>query len=184
VSYSPRSPQVVRGGFALLDLASRQVVRAVRFQYNPETLRRRLTGAAGGDGSAEVVELELVLDATDWLSAEDPQEEHGVAPQIAALESVAFPTRALSRAPLTVFLWGPGRRWPVRVLELVVTEEAFDQELHPIRARVAVTLELVRFVDHESGRSVVHEAHEERSRLAEHGAGPIGDLGVDEAELF
>jgi len=174
----------VRGGLVLVDLDAGEVVRTATFQYNPDTLRRRLARAADGDGASELVELKLALDATDWLSAGDPQATSGIGPQLAALESVAFPPQALSRKPLTVFVWGRARIWPVSVLELVVTEEAFDRELHPIRATVTATLELVRFSAEADGPSLARATHEQRARLAEQGAAALDDLGLDETDVL
>jgi hypothetical protein len=184
VTYSPHSPPAVRGGLVLLDLAARRVVRAVAFQYNPESLRRTLARPPDGDGATELIELELVLDAADWLSAGDPQAAAGIAPTLAALESVAFAPRALARKPLTMLVWGPARVWPVRVVELAVSEEAFDRELRPIRATVAVVLELVRPDEDEEGHAHARVAQKARARLAKPGASPVEALGVDESAFF
>ena len=129
--------QALRGGLVLLDLSTRsRVVRAVSFQYNPDVLYRTL--APGPDGPLETIELEL-----DALSAGATQAPLGIQPQLAALESVAVPARSLAASPLTVLVWGQSRTVPVRVTELLVTEDAFDQVLHPIRATVAATMEVL-----------------------------------------
>ena len=128
-------PQALRGGLVLLDLSPRRVVRTAVFQFNPDLLYRRLVRAPDGDGADEVIELELELDATG-----DPQATLGIQPQLAALESIAFPARTLAKAPLTMLVWGQARTVPVRVTELLVTEQAFDLVLHPIRATVTATM--------------------------------------------
>jgi len=169
-------PQALRGRLVLLDLAAQsRVVRAASFQFNPDALFRTLV--PGPDGPMETIELELELDA---LSAGETQAALGIQPQLAALESIAFPTRALAASPLTVLVWGQSRTVPVRVTELLVTEEAFDQVLHPIRATVAATMEVLDAPGrtHASAAAalkaehqLVRKARAERERLAKRGAG-------------
>ena len=50
-------------------------------------------------------------------------------------------------APLTLFVWGPQRVLPVRLTELSVTEEAFDPQLNPIRAKVSLGLRVLTYND-------------------------------------
>jgi hypothetical protein len=179
--YGPRSAQLTRGGLVLLDLEAGKVVGVALFQYNPETLVRTLS-ATDDRGATEIVQLEAVYDATDRLSAGDEQAKFGIAPQLAALELVASPPPEVRR-PQTVLAWGPSHVAPVRVTELVATEEAFDHELHPIRARVAITMETLR----EPGPDappIARRLDEERRRLAALGQGSLKDLGLDEKRLF
>lgn len=166
---APRSRQLARGGLVLLDLAHRRILRAAVFQYNPERLRRTVVAAADGDGAEELVELELVLDASDWLCAGDPQAPEGIQPRLATLESIAFPPRSLAEVPLTVLVWGRARVLPVRVREVVTVEDAFDAALHPPGA---------------SEHLVTRAASEERNRLAEAGADSLEQLGVSESQLL
>lgn len=173
----PQSPQAVRGGLVLTDLSTRLVVRTVAFQYNPELLYRTLVPEPDGDGAVEVIELELELDA-----AGEPQATLGIQPQLAALESVAFPPRTLAKAPLTSLVWGQARVVPVRVTELLVTEEAFDLALHPIRATVSATMQVLdapRRTPASAGAALkaehqlVRKALADRERLARRGAGSL-----------
>ena len=46
-------------------------------------------------------------------------------------------------APLLVFVWSRNRIVPVRVTEFSVTEEAFDPDLNPIRAKVSLGLRVL-----------------------------------------
>jgi hypothetical protein len=46
-----------------------------------------------------------------------------------------------------VFVWGRSRVVPVRVTEFSVTEEAFDTELNPIRAKVSLGLRVLNIND-------------------------------------
>jgi hypothetical protein len=108
----------------------------------------------------ETISLEAELDVTDGL--EDPDNNqvdvaHGLLPRLAALEALLYPSSdqmqqhdALARAgtveilpipgPLLVFVWSPERVVPVRLTELSIVEQAFDQNLRPIRAKVSLSL--------------------------------------------
>ncbi len=46
-------------------------------------------------------------------------------------------------APLTLFIWGAKRILPVRITEFSITEEAHDQALNPIRAKVGLGLRVL-----------------------------------------
>ncbi|WJN57319.1 hypothetical protein [Pseudomonas sp. SO81] len=122
----------------------------------------RLTGPA-----VETITLEAELDAIDQL--EHPEQnkntvESGIAPQLAVLEALINPTAAdlfagkalassgtLEIAPmessLALFVWGAQRIVPVRVTEFSISEEAFDPELNPIRAKVNLGLRVLSIDD-------------------------------------
>lgn len=122
----------------------------------------RLRGAA-----VETVRLEAEIDATDRLA--DPGSNAdattlGIHPQLAALESLVHPSAASLQvnealasagvleilpleAPLTLFVWSKQRVVPVRVTDLSVTEEAFDANLNPIRAKVSLSLRVLSVDD-------------------------------------
>jgi hypothetical protein len=122
----------------------------------------RLKGAA-----IESIKLDAEIDATDQLEfpANNPVTvEAGIAPQIAALEALVNPSTAElleadsdarggtleilpPEAPLIIFVWGRNRVAPVRVTEFSVTEEAFDPELNPIRAKVSMGLRVLTVDD-------------------------------------
>ena len=105
------------------------------------------------------------MDATDQLAAAEPTAcGLGIHPQLAALELLVQPTSAalqandaMSRsgvlevlpieAPLTLFVWGRNRVVPVRITDLSVTEEAFDVNLNPIRAKVSLGLRVLSVDD-------------------------------------
>ncbi|HYE29044.1 MAG TPA: hypothetical protein VEA61_12550 [Allosphingosinicella sp.] len=110
--------------------------------------------------AVETFTLEAMLDATDQLEFPDSNAavaENGLFPQISALEALVHPTSTQLRnqdalasagtleiapmeAPLALFIWSRNRVVPVRVTELSVTEEAFDPNLNPIRAKVSLSL--------------------------------------------
>ena len=144
----------------MLDAASVAVKRTIALQYNSDTLTRSYqVQDAGGDGGAEraqpfrlkgpaieSIKLEAEIDATDSLEHPDQNANavaFGIAPQLAALESLVNPSarellalNALSQsgtleilspeAPLVLFFWSASRVVPVRLTEFSITEEAFD----------------------------------------------------------
>jgi len=122
----------------------------------------RFKGAA-----TESIKLEATLDATDQLEAPESNPVTtavGIAPQIATLEALVNPsttellaTDADARggtleilppeAPLVVFVWSRNRVVPVRVTDFSVTEESFDPDLNPIRAKVSLGLRVLTVDD-------------------------------------
>jgi hypothetical protein len=94
-------------------------------------------------------------------------------PQLAQLEMLVNPTveileadDALANAgtleiipleqPLTLFVWSKSRVIPVRLTDFSITEEAFDPNLNPIRAKVSLGLRVLNIDDlgfqHPGGR--------------------------------
>ena len=49
--------------------------------------------------------------------------------------------------PLTLLVWGARRVVPVRVTEFSITEEAFDPQLNPVRAKVSLSLRVLSVDD-------------------------------------
>ena len=113
----------------------------------------------------ETFQLEIELDAADQLESSNPLAlTVGLHPTLAALELLVYPPSTdLLRAelvealgqhvvdggkiPLVLLVWGVPRIVPVAVTSLSVTEEAFDQILNPIRARVSLGLKALREAD-------------------------------------
>jgi hypothetical protein len=134
----------------------------------------RLRGPA-----VETIKLEAELDATDQL--EFPKQfpnavQYGVLPQLSQLEMLINPTVETLQAddamgnagtleiipleqPLTLFVWSKSRVVPVRLTDFSVTEEAFDPQLNPIRAKVSLGLRVLSVDDlgfsHPGGRMFV-----------------------------
>src|SRR5271155_1690633 len=124
----------------------------------------------------ETIKLEAELDATDQL--EFPTQypvtaQYGLHPQLAQLEMLVNPTVETLMAddamansgsleiipleqPLTLFVWSKVRVGPVRLTEFSITEEAFDPDLNPIRAKVSLGLRVLNVDDlgfsHPGGR--------------------------------
>src|SRR5688572_17516285 len=174
----PNSPKLLKGGLVLIDPETAMVQRIIALQYNPDTLTRSFqikgVGAEGGDRSealrlkgppVETIKIDAEIDATDQLEfADGTATKVGIHPQLAALETIVYPTSAQllnnnsmaqsgrleiapMQAPLTVFVWSPNRVVPVRITELSVTEEAFDVNLNPIRAKVSLGMRVMTVDD-------------------------------------
>jgi hypothetical protein len=172
----PRSPRLLKGALVSLALPN-PVPSVIPFQYNPETLSRSLeiqAGSGEGDRSEvlrlkgapiESIKLDVELDATDPLErGEQTAVDLGIHPQLAALELLAYPQTGVviantvllalgtieiipPDAPFTLFIWGPKRVLPVRLSELSITEEAYDVNLNPIRAKVSLGLRVLTYND-------------------------------------
>lgn len=171
-----RSPRVQKGAIVGVDIVN-PLASVIVFQYNPETLTRTLTAQAAGEGSApgealrlkappkEQISLNVEIDATDQLETGDAQAQSmGVYPQLASLEMLLYPKSALvianevlksfgflevipPVAPMTLFVWGMKRVLPVRLTSFSITEEAFDPDLNPIRAKVDLSLDVLTYHD-------------------------------------
>jgi hypothetical protein len=51
------------------------------------------------------------------------------------------------QTPITLLIWGFKRVLPVRLSQFSITEEAFDQDLNPIRAKVSLDLRVLTYQD-------------------------------------
>jgi hypothetical protein len=104
----PGSPRLIKGAIIGLDPLN-PVASVVVFQYNPETMTRRLEArsAGGGDTGArseafrltgppkETITLSVEVDATDGLETGNPLAVvAGVSPTLAALEMLLYPKTA------------------------------------------------------------------------------------------
>jgi hypothetical protein len=197
----------------LVDPPSGAVRRVITLQYNPDSISRSLqiksTGAEGTDRSealrlkgppVETIKLEAEIDATDQLEIADQQAiSVGIHPQLAALETMVYPTSAqlLSNnslaqsgtleivpmeAPLSLFVWSKSRVVPVRVTELSITEEAFDIALNPIRAKVSLGLRVLSVDDlgfDQKGGSLFISHLQQKEQLASRSpAAALSVLGI------
>jgi hypothetical protein len=180
MSSFPGSPKLIKGGLVLIDPNSGRILRIIKLQYNAETLTRTVTPQAiAGDGqdrsqalrlkgpAVETINLAADLDATDQLEFPDQNAaavEVGLLPQLAALETIVYPSSAVLQAndalvgagtleiapmetPLTLFIWSKSRILPVRITSFSVTEDAFDPSLNPIRAKVSLGLRVLSVDD-------------------------------------
>lgn len=176
MSAFPGSPRLLRGGIVLIDPGSAGVQRIIVLQYNPDTVTRTLqvqgAGAETGDRlealrlkgpPIETIKVDVELDAAEQLEYPDRNPNtvsFGLQPQLAALETIVYPTSAQlqaanlladlgtieiapAEAPLVLFVWSRSRIVPVRFTDFSITEEAFDPALNPIRAKVSLGMRVL-----------------------------------------
>lgn len=209
----PGSPRLLKGGIVLIDPQNSAIKSIIALQYNPDTLSRSLqvkgAGAEGGDRSealrlkgppVETIKLDAEIDATDQLETADDQTiQLGIHPQLAALETVLYPTSAqlisnnsLAQAgtleiipmetPLMLLIWSKNRILPVRLTEFSVTEEAFDVNLNPIRAKVSLGFRVLSVDDlgfsHKGGDLFLTHLQQKEQLAAKNRGGTLGAFGV------
>ena len=172
----PGSPRLMKGAIVGIDIFT-PIPGVILFQYNPDTLTRRLKARTSGQGGnksealrlegapEETISLDIEIDATDQLEkAESTSVSMGIYPQLSALEMLIYPkssvvianTALLTAgtievippvAPLTLFIWGSNRVLPVGLTDFTITEEAHDVNLNPIRAKVSLSLRVLSYSD-------------------------------------
>lgn len=207
MSASPVSPRLIRGGIVLVDPDSGQVRRVIALQYNPDTLSRSLQPQTVSDDGhdrsqalrlkgppIETIKLDAEIDAIEQLEFPDQNPtavELGIAPQLAALETMLYPASGQLiannslqaggtleivplQAPLALFVWSKQRVVPVRVTDCSVTEEAFDTQLNPIRAKVSLSMRVLSIDDlgfSSKGGSLYMIYQQNKERLAQRAIG-------------
>ncbi|MGC2696888.1 MAG: hypothetical protein WA738_13970 [Candidatus Angelobacter sp.] len=215
MSSFPNSPRLLKGGIVLIDPTTAAIQRIITLQYNPDTLTRTLQAQSMEPGSKdrseafrlkgpaiETFKLEAEIDATDQL--EFPQNnpgarQFGIFPQLAALETIVYPTSAQllaanslaqsgtleiapMEAPLTLFVWSKSRVVPVRITDFSITEEAFDPSLNPIRAKVSLGLRVLSIDDlgfDDKGGNLYMVYQQQKEQLASMAqGGTLGALGL------
>ena len=150
----------------------------------------------------ETIKLEAELDATDQL--EFPTQypitaQYGLHPQLAQLEMLVNPTvetlmsdDSMANAgtleiipleqPLTLFVWSSSRVVPVRLTDINITEEAFDPNLNPIRAKVSLGLRVLNVDDlgfeHPGGRLFLSYLTNKESLAAQAATAALTTLGL------
>lgn len=178
------SPRLLKGALVGVDIFN-PLASVVVFQYNPNTMTRRLearTAGAGGDsGEAlrlsgppkESISLSIEIDAADQLEDANPiATTMGIYPSLSALEMMLYPKTAAVIAntilsvigsieilpvsgPFVLFSWGASRVLPVRISSFSITEEAYDPLLNPILAKVELSLDVLSYQDF----GVLHPGH-------------------------
>ncbi|HTE77156.1 MAG TPA: hypothetical protein VK653_10490 [Xanthobacteraceae bacterium] len=208
----PGSPRLLKGGIVLLDPDTSAVLRIITLQYNSDTLTRTLAPKSlkeSGDRSeamrltgpaVETIKLEAEIDATDQLEAADAQTTQlGIHPQLAALETIVYPSSAQlnsnnnlagsgvleivpMQTPLTLFIWSKNRILPVRLTDFSITEEAFDTALNPIRAKISLGMRVLSVDDigfDNKGGSLFMSYLQQKERFAgQNVGGTFGNLGI------
>lgn len=174
------------------------------------TLQVHGVGGDGGGNRSEAlrlagppvenIKLEAEIDATDQMEAGDSSTaEAGIQPQLAVLETLVYPTSASlmanntramsgsleispSETSLTLFIWSKNRIIPVRITEFSITEEAFDVNLNPLRAKLSLGMRVLSVddlgFDHKGG-SLYMSYHQNKEKLAKmFKGGGLNNLGI------
>lgn len=209
----PGSPRLIKGGIVLIDPETSMIQRIITLQYNPDTISRTLQvqgiSSEGGDRSealrltgppTETIKLDVEIDATDQLElANKTATEFGIHPQLAALETIIYPSSsqllsnnnmarsgtleiAPMQAPLTLFIWSKNRIMPVRLTDFSITEEAFDQALNPLRAKISLGMRVLNINDlgfDNKGGNLFMSYQQNKERLAKmYQGGGMDLLGI------
>ncbi len=216
---SPINPKLLKAGLFRVDRESGAVKNIVPFQYNPETVSRTLTPrGASSEGQradalrlvgppVETISLEMILEASDALEVAatgDTIATQGLAPQLATLEMMIYPSvEAVQRTadlagqglievlpepePLTLLAWSRNRITPVKITEFSVTEEAFDTALNPVRLSVSLGLRVMNIDDlgpASRGGGIFMSYFRRKSELAGlAGSGDLSAFGIAQGDL-
>jgi hypothetical protein len=171
------SPLLRKGAILTLDPTLGVPLGSINLQYNPDSITRSLKPMSVGDEPdrteilrlkgppIETIKCEVEIDATDQLASSDPTAlALGIQPQLSALELLVYPSsttlivnEVLSligtieilpmESALTVFVWSSKRITPVRITDMEITEQAFDPQLNPIRAKLSLGLRVLSVND-------------------------------------
>ena len=138
----------------------------------------------------ETFKLEAEFDASGRLpeAQKEATPKQGIYPQLSALESLIYPTvewakTNMKRAsegrieiipyevPMTLFIWGAKRVLPVRLADFSITEEAYDINLNPIRAKVSLSLRVLSYNDlpWSQSRKLFLPHHQKKAKMARTG---------------
>jgi hypothetical protein len=197
-----RPRQRLGAAFIVLQYNPDSLTRTLQAQtVRPETRNRsealRLTGPA-----VETLKLDAEIDAADQLEFPDQNPlttTFGIHPQLAALETVVHPASsqllgnnslaksgvleiAPVEAPLSLFVWSRSRIIPVRITDFGITEEAFDPNLNPIRARVSLGMRVLNVNDlgfEDKGGSVFMAYLTQKEAFSALSSGSLGSLGLE-----
>lgn len=158
----------------------------------------RLKGPA-----VEAIRLEAEIDATDQLEFPGNNANavnFGIGPQLALMEALINPSvdellsiaaRAANgtleilppEAPLVLFVWSRSRVVPVRVTDFSVTEEAFDTQLNPIRAKVSLGLRVMSTEDlgfaHRGGAVFISYLRAREALASKAGRASLASIGLE-----
>jgi hypothetical protein len=171
------SPRLQKGAIVSLDATLGIPIRTISLQYNPDAITRSLKPQTVGDQPdrtevfrltgppIETISCTVEIDATDQLANADANTtSFGIQPQLATLELLLYPSSATlianegltivgtieilpMESNLTLFAWSKSRITPVRITEMEITEEEFDPQLNPIRAKVRLGMRVLNVND-------------------------------------
>lgn len=155
----------------------------------------RLTGPP-----VETLKLDAEIDATDQMEAANPLTiKAGIQPQLAVLETLIYPSSTHlvmnnilaqigtieitpMESSLILFVWSKNRVLPVRITEFSITEEAFDVNLNPIRAKVSLGMRVLNIddlgFDHKGGNLFMSYQQNKEQLAKMFASGNLGDAGI------
>jgi hypothetical protein len=131
------------------------------------------SGEAPADAAAASVKESFTVHIRLDFADRDPamnglDEQYGIAPEIAAIEDLMYPAqtdadassdgtqpvRAASPRPTVLLVWGRKRVLPVRITSLKIDESVYNTELHPVRAELEASLEVLGEAEARADRAV------------------------------
>jgi len=148
----------------------------------------------------ETIKVEVQIDATDQLEVADTVTiQSGIQSQLSILEMIVYPSSAQlisnnnlaqsgtieiipMETALTLFIWNKNRIIPVRLTEFSITEEAFDVNLNPIRAKISLGMRVLNVDDlgFDKGGSLFLNYQQNKEQLAgKFRQGSLSDLGIN-----
>jgi hypothetical protein len=115
----------------------------------------------------ETINMTVELDAADQLEHPESNSsvvDNGLQPALSTLELLLYPSTSTIQSqqsqaqqgkvqvtpadlPLVLMVWGKSRVVPVLITSFSVTEEAFDPNLNPIRAKVELGLKVLTHME-------------------------------------
>jgi hypothetical protein len=152
----------------------------------------------------ETYKLDTEIDAADQLEFPEQNEEvkqNGITPLLCALEAIVYPESsqmlannslaasgtleiAPTEAPLMLFVWSKNRVLPVRLTDFSITEEAFDPNLNPIRAKISLGMRVLSVddlgFDHKGGSLYMAYQQKKEQLATKLKQGALSTLGVGE----
>ena len=148
----------------------------------------------------ETIKMEAEIDATDQMEKGDTTTAQlGIYPQLAALETMIYPKSsqlmandsqsqmgtleiAPMESPLALFVWSQVRVLPIRITDFSITEEAFDPNLNPIRAKISLGMRVLTVNDlgfsHKGGNLFMTYLQQKEQLVSRNPKGALGALGL------
>ena len=137
----------------------------------------------------ETIQMSVVLSSTDqYQTALNMRKDigDGLHPALAKLELLMYPPSSMiqaasdradkgavqvtpARVPFTLLVWGKSRVVPIMLTSFSVSEEAFDQNLNPIEAKVDIGLRVLTYIEFlkaDMGRNAFTAYHSSKEKLA------------------
>jgi hypothetical protein len=148
-----------------------QVRRTLALRAPPDRGQRSSPGPAREDvrraagPPLETINLSIQLNAAEQIARRDQAAtQDGLHPLLAKLEMLLYPPTATldqneqlasqgqvqinpASVPLVVLIWGRSRVVPVAITSFGAVEEAFDQNLNPIQAKVDLGLKVLTYLE-------------------------------------